>query len=214
MSSDLVSYYQARAKEYEQIYSKPERQEDLVLAGKILQEIFINKKVIEIACGTGYWTEKIAATAASIVATDINASVIDIAQTKIYSPAKVIFQVADLYDLKNSAKYESLFGGFIWSHIKLEDLPGFIDSVNGLTEKGGTIVFMDNKFVEGSNIPISYKDEKGNTFQARKLENGTSHQVLKNFPSEKQVRDVLTGKARDIEYIDMEYFWIVKYVTI
>ncbi len=66
MNSDMVSYYKDRANEYEKIYSKPERQNDLLLAGQILQDIFHDKEVFEIACGTGYWTEKISKTAHSI----------------------------------------------------------------------------------------------------------------------------------------------------
>jgi ubiquinone/menaquinone biosynthesis C-methylase UbiE len=60
MNTDIVSYYKGRSKEYERIYSKPERQEDLKSATTILQEIFAGKQVLEIACETGYWTEKIA----------------------------------------------------------------------------------------------------------------------------------------------------------
>ncbi|MBK7443258.1 MAG: hypothetical protein IPI65_17635 [Bacteroidetes bacterium] len=67
MNTDLVLYYKDRAEEYEKIYSKPERQEDLKSAATILQEIFADKQVLEIACGTGYWTEKIAVTATSIL---------------------------------------------------------------------------------------------------------------------------------------------------
>lgn len=60
MNTDIISYYKDRAKEYEKKYSKPERQEDLKSIATILQEIFADKQVLEIACGTGYWTEKIA----------------------------------------------------------------------------------------------------------------------------------------------------------
>lgn len=48
MNSDIVSYYKDRAKEYERIYSKPERQSDLQLAGQILQDIFAGKRVLKL----------------------------------------------------------------------------------------------------------------------------------------------------------------------
>jgi ubiquinone/menaquinone biosynthesis C-methylase UbiE len=57
MDPNLISYYRDRANEYEQIYSKPERQNDLKRIGSILHEEFFGKTVLEIACGTGYWTE-------------------------------------------------------------------------------------------------------------------------------------------------------------
>lgn len=127
MNTDLVSYYKDRAKEYEKIYSKPERQDELLLAGQILQEIFCNKDVFEIACGTGYWTEKVSKTAHSILVTDVNESVIEIAKSKKYSPAIAEFQIEDIFNFTNADKHESLFGGFIWSHLIMQDLPNFID---------------------------------------------------------------------------------------
>jgi 2-polyprenyl-3-methyl-5-hydroxy-6-metoxy-1,4-benzoquinol methylase len=71
MNTNLVEYYKDRAKEYEKIYLKPERQNDIISATTILQNTFSGKNVFEVACGTGFWTEKIAQTTASVYATDI-----------------------------------------------------------------------------------------------------------------------------------------------
>ena len=122
MNTDIVSYYKDRALEYEKIYSKPERQEDLKIATGILHEIFAGKQVLEIACGTGYWTEKIAEKASSVLATDINETVIDVAKKKGLSAEHVSFEIADIYNFPAHDKFESLFGGFIWSHVLLQDL--------------------------------------------------------------------------------------------
>lgn len=211
MDPDIISYYKERAAEYEKIYAKPERQADLLQATKILQTIFSGNQVLEIACGTGYWTEKVAMTARTILATDINDSVIEIAKTKHYSPAAVSFQTADLYHFPNTLRHESLFAGFIWSHIKLQELAHFIDTVNSLVEKEGTVVFMDNNYVDGSNLPITHRDEQGNTYQTRLLENGTVYQVIKNFPTESFIRNILVDKASEIEFIHLPYYWILKY---
>jgi demethylmenaquinone methyltransferase/2-methoxy-6-polyprenyl-1,4-benzoquinol methylase len=108
-------------------------------------------------------------------------------------------------------RYESLFGGFIWSHIKLQELTPFLNTINGLVEKDGTVVFMDNNYVEGSNLPITSRDEQGNTYQTRLLGNGTSHQIIKNFPTESFIRDTLSDKASEIEFIHLPYYWILKY---
>ena len=211
MNSDIHSYYKDRAKEYERIYSKPERQNDLRLAGQILQDIFAGKRVFEIACGTGYWTEIISKTAHSILATDINDTVIEVVKLKNYSPATVDFEIADVFNLQNMTRQESLFGGFIWSHIRLQDLNTFIAIANSCIENGGTVVFMDNKYVEGSNLPVTETDNFGNTYQTRTLENGTTHKVLKNFPSESFIIELLADKASDLNYINLQYYWILKY---
>lgn len=207
----MISYYRDRANEYEKVYGKPERQGELLLVEKILQDFFKEKEVIEIACGTGYWTEKICTSARKVLATDINDAVIEIAKAKNYPPGKVILQTSDLFTLPDTNKHESLFGGFIWSHIKLEELSKFINTANSLVVPNGTIVFMDNNYVEGSNLPLSDADAVGNTYQIRTLENGTTYKVLKNFPTESFIREILKGKAMDIEFIKLKYYWILKY---
>src|SRR5436190_5113600 len=195
MNSDLIKYYDDRAKEYEKIYLKPERQEDLKNGAIILKELFSNKAVLEIACGTGYWTQKIAETAGSVLATDVNASVIEIGRNKIYPKSNVRCEVADLYSLEPDHSFDSLFAGFIWRHIPLQELGRFLETVNALIKPGGQVVIMDNSFVRGSSTPIDETDEHGNTFQTRKLEDGTTHRVLKNFPTEFYMRNKLSGVA-------------------
>jgi 2-polyprenyl-3-methyl-5-hydroxy-6-metoxy-1,4-benzoquinol methylase len=209
----MVSYYKDRAEEYEKIYSKPERQEDLKTAATELQKIFANKQVLEIACGTGYWTERIASSAASIFATDINETVVEVAKRKNLPEGQVSFGLADIYNFPIRNKYESLFGGFIWSHIKLQDVDKFLLTVNSLVSPGGMVVFMDNNFVEESNHPITNTDEQGNTFQTRKLEDGTTHLVLKNFPTEIYLRNKLKDIAVEISVLNLNYYWILCYKT-
>jgi 2-polyprenyl-3-methyl-5-hydroxy-6-metoxy-1,4-benzoquinol methylase len=210
MNLDLISYYSDRAKEYEKVYLKPERQLDLQKATTVLQSIFSQKTVLEIACGTGYWTERIAQTATSIYATDISQSVIEVARSKHY-PIKVTFEVCDMYSCKPGGKYESVFGGFIWSHIPLQDLDKFIDNINGFVAPGGLIVLMDNNYVEGSNHPITETDGQGNTYQIRKLENETSHLVLKNFPTKEFIMDKFSTIASAVDFLKLTYYWIASF---
>lgn len=210
MNQDLIAYYRQRANEYENIYLKPERQNDLNTATSVLQSLFAEKEVLEIACGTGYWTQKIAETATSVLATDINQPVIDIARGKHYKN-KVDFQVADFYNLNPPKKFDCLFGGFIWSHIPVQELDTFIAKAASLVVSGGTLVFMDNNYVHGNSHPITQVDGDENTYQTRKLENGTTHQVLKNFPARESIVSRLTDKALDISFTNLTYYWLVSY---
>jgi 2-polyprenyl-3-methyl-5-hydroxy-6-metoxy-1,4-benzoquinol methylase len=214
MNKDLVTYYSERAQEYERVYQKPERQAELEQLSTRLQEIFAGKHVIEIACGTGYWTERIAKTANFVLATDINEAVLDIARAKTYPPDVVAFRQADIFNLTELATtYESLFGGFIWSHIGLQDLQQFITILNSHVVPGGTVVLTDNNYVEGSSSPITQQDEHGNTYQTRTLDNGSTHLVLKNFPTEAFLRELLQGQASAIEFISMQHYWLLRYKT-
>jgi SAM-dependent methyltransferase len=211
MNRDMITYYRERAKEYEKLYYKPERQWALKEASDTLQGIFKDMKLLEIACGTGYWTERIATAARCIMATDINEAVLGIARIKNYGPATVQFECRDMYH--PDGHYEGLFGGFIWSHISLQELPHFIGTLNTRVKPGGTIVFMDNIYVSGSSLPITRTDDHGNTYQTRKLENGSEYEVLKNFPAEDFLKHAVEPWVEKVEYIKLEYYWIIRYRT-
>ncbi|MFN8259671.1 MAG: class I SAM-dependent methyltransferase [Chitinophagales bacterium] len=211
MNKDLTTYYNDRAKEYDKVYQIAEEQKDLLKATDLFQSIFKNKSVLEIACGTGYWTEQISKTATSILATDINKAVIDIAKTRNIS-SNVTFEVADMYSVSAESKFEGFFGGFIWSHILLQDIDKLLGKLSDQIVSKGDIVFIDSKQVEGTSHDkkrITRVDDYGNTFQTRHLENGAVHEVLKNFPTRSFLFDKLSQFTTDIEIIDLEHYWIV-----
>lgn len=206
---DIIKYYSARAKEYEDIYLKPERQEDILQATKLLQEIFFDADIFEIACGTGFWTERLAKTTHHILATDLSEKVLAIARSKQYQKNNVVFQSADIFNLSTEFKFKNLFGGFIWSHIPLEKLNAFLDHLLEKANANARFVFMDNNFVAQSNTPISEIDAVGNTYQNRQLENGQLYKVLKNFPTEEDLRILLKDKVKNIQFIELKYYWIL-----
>ena len=51
--TDLLGYYAARAAEYEKVYDKPERRDDLERLHEIVPAYFDGRRVLEVACGTG-----------------------------------------------------------------------------------------------------------------------------------------------------------------
>src|SRR5262249_59620687 len=93
----LGEYYAQRAAEYDEVYRKPERQADLARLRELLPPLVAGRRVLEVAAGTGYWTQVLATTAAAITATDLNAETIAIATQRPHGPARVTFQTADAY---------------------------------------------------------------------------------------------------------------------
>lgn len=209
MNTDQVEYYRQRALEYEAIYQKPERQGDLYAAEMSLQERLAGLDVLEIACGTGYWTEKMAQTAHSICAGDINEAVLAIARTKA-CPCPVNFRQEDFYQVPPQGEepvFDALFGGFIWSHIPRQKLSDVLGGLQKRIVPGGRLVFIDNRFVENSSTPIHSRDDAGNTYQQRRLGDGTEHLVLKNFPSPDEIRLLLSPFGKT-EILELTYFWL------
>ena len=212
MKNEQILYYQKRAEEYDLVYTKPERQKDLALLKAYLGKQFRNCSIAEIACGTGYWTAVLAESAQSILASDINLKMLQIAQQKNALKSNVTFELRDIEDLKHMwGGFEGLFGGFIWSHIKKEALPGFIAMALQQVREGSEVIFIDNRYVSGSNSPITRKDKNGNTLQTRMLQSGERYEIVKNFPDPKETQEMLCEFAEEIQWIDFEYYWVLKF---
>lgn len=204
----MKQYYARRAEEYEDIYQKPERQHDLRLLESRIAELLTRTNVLEIACGTGYWTQFASRSARSITATDINPEVIAIAQTKAYRVAPN-FQLADAYAPQNIAgNFDALLSAFWWSHIPKQRLADFLGNLHKKLPTGALMVFFDNRYVESSSTPVAFADQFGNIYQDRTLKDGSTHRVLKNFPSADEVRASLAPFAETIEITELEYYWL------
>ncbi|HUN67743.1 MAG TPA: class I SAM-dependent methyltransferase [Burkholderiales bacterium] len=190
----LAEYYARRAAEYERVYAKPERQADLAALRERIGSLFAGRKVLELACGTGYWTEVIAGRAGEVLALDVNKEVLEIAKTKGIPEEKVNFSVASAYDIPDFDRtHDALFAGFWWSHVPLQQLDAFLDAAVRAVAPGALIAFLDNRYVEGSSTAIARRDAEGNSYQRRTLDDGSTHEVLKNFPAES---DLIRRAAR------------------
>jgi SAM-dependent methyltransferase len=211
--SNMQEYYAARAPEYDAVYLKPERQPDLRGIEEWLPTVFSAATVLEVACATGYWTQFFAPVASHVVAVDSAPETIRIAEQRT-SCQKVEFIIADTYALPPfPRKFERGFAGFWFSHIPKSRVREFLLGFHAALEPGANVVLLDNRFVEGSSTAISERDAEGNTYQTRKLSNGTTHRVLKNFPSEPELRAVMRGLCEEAQYRTWKYFWALEYVV-
>lgn len=205
----LQAYYAQRATEYERIYHKPERQADLEKLRADIPALFAGETVLEIACGTGYWTPHIAAQATSVLAVDYAEETLAIARTKSFPRSNVRFAQADAYALPAwPDKLSGCFAGFWWSHVPRERLEGFLAQLHRRLAPGARVAFLDNRYVEGSSTPLSRRDGEGNTYQQRRLADGSVHEVLKNFPAEGELEARLGTGVRVTHY---EYYWLATY---
>lgn len=70
VQTEMKSYYSARASHYDAVYEKPERKNDIEFLSRFLPERLTGRNVIEVACGTGFWSQFIAPVCKHYVATD------------------------------------------------------------------------------------------------------------------------------------------------
>jgi len=214
LDSELVAYYERRAKEYEAIYARPERQPDLRRLRELIPAKLAGRHVLEVACGTGYWTERIAPVAQRVVAIDMAEQTMRIAAAKPLPQDRVRFEIADAYALPASlGEFGAAFAGFWWSHVPRSRMSGFLGSLHRRLAPGARVVLLDNLYVEGSSTAIAGFDAESNTFQMRRLADGSTVRVMKNFPSESELRGDFEAHAAGFEYLALEYYWLASYTV-
>ncbi len=210
--ADMQAYYARRAAEYERVYYKPERQADLRAMEAWLPAALAGRRVLEIACGTGWWTPHGARDAVSWLATDLNPETMAVARSK-PMPASVRFATVDAYALTElgDQRFDGAFAGFWWSHVPLARLRDWLELLHARLESGARVVMLDNLYVDDSSTPVSRYDADGNGYQLRRLDDGSTHEVLKNFPTREQAFAALGVRARAPQWIAHAHYWVLAY---
>jgi len=208
----MQSYYAVRASEYDRVYLKPERQSDLRQIEQWLPSVLVGTTVLEVACGTGYWTQFIAPVASSVFALDSSPETLRIARERVAAP-NTEFHIGDAYALDRLGRsFNAAFAGFWFSHVPLERQREFLLGLNSALAPGARVVLLDNLFVEGSSSAITEQDANGNTYQSRSLDDGSKHRILKSFPTEAQLQALAgTGLGESPVYRRWQYYWAFEY---
>jgi demethylmenaquinone methyltransferase/2-methoxy-6-polyprenyl-1,4-benzoquinol methylase len=215
--TSLLAYYAARASEYEKVYEKPERQSDLAALHRAVPEYFRGCRVLEPACGTGYWTRRIARRATHVTGVDLVREVLTRAAASLDpdTEAHVDLVVGDVFALDRIAgDFDAAFVGFLISHVTRGERFRFLRGLHHRILQGSCVMLVDNRYVEASNWPITRTDDEGNTYQRRRLENGEEYEVLKNFLSAAEVRECIEeAGGRGVEVEELRYYWCATYRT-
>ncbi len=207
----MKDYYSKRAREYEQIYHRddPVRQSELTLIKSELISVFKNKTVLEVACGTGYWTEAISQTAKRVWAFDFSPEVIEIARSK---KLNAEFLIDDAYVMKNiKGRFEGGCANFWFSHIPKNRINEFLKVFHKNLLPGSVLFIADNIFIEGVGGELISKPGHENTYKLRKLSDGSHYEVLKNYYSENELGEIFKNFSGNIEITVGKCFWWIKY---
>jgi SAM-dependent methyltransferase len=207
--TDLATYYAKYAGTHEEVYRQPARQADLAVLGQQVREALRGHRVLEIACGAGYWTGQFAESAAAVLATDINPEMIELANAKGLPEAKVRFALADAYDLPPQSGFTACFIGFWWSHLKRQDQVDFLGALRARLGKDGLLVLIDDNYVEGESTPVARTDADGNTWQISTLPNGERQEVVKNYATDSALRKKMGPYVKDIRIARSTHYWML-----
>lgn len=203
----LEEYYRERAASYDDFYQVPRRQEDLAELKAWLVKATEGLTILEVAAGTGYWTQVAATVAKAITATDYNRKTLAIATQRKFGP-HVTFMVADAYRLPEfAAPFDAGMAMLWWSHVKRERRGEFLKHFSKCLRAGSLILMIDQSYLKGVSNPVSRKDEFNNLYTIRFLPNGARYEIVKNYPSDEELHDSFSEFCDEIVVTRLCEFW-------
>jgi SAM-dependent methyltransferase len=203
---EMLEYYRARAPFMQYAGLSAEVEGVLAAYAEYFGDRLAARDVLEVACGTGFWTQKLAHRARSVVATDAAPEMLAIARLRQYELSNVELILDDAYSL---GKVRDGFDGgfhFQWiSHVPRARLQEFLGRFHGRLSAEAVVVFGDNKD-QGSQ-----PDSDGDLYQERRLPDGSCHRVIKNWLTRDELHTLLNPWTERLEFQEFGRDWFVCY---
>ncbi|XTP08272.1 trans-aconitate 2-methyltransferase [Streptomyces albus subsp. chlorinus] len=193
-----IAYYRARAAEYDRAYDIRMHKPRLV---KALDELPISGDILELACGTGQWTQLLSDRARSLTALDAAPEMLRIARARMRGLATRFIE-ADIFTWEPDRQYDTVFFAFWLSHVPPVEMEAFWHLLKWALAPGGCVVFLDDSLAKAElEEPVA---EAQVPTVRRRLSDGSQHltvKVLHDAPSLTSQLNDLDGEAH-IEPID------------
>jgi demethylmenaquinone methyltransferase/2-methoxy-6-polyprenyl-1,4-benzoquinol methylase len=198
--AEQVSYYRARAAEYDDWWFRRGRYDygpewnagwfaEVAEVESALERFGASGDVLELACGTGLWTRHLARTAARLTAVDASPEVIELNRARVGDDA-VEYVQADIFDLKLPCRHDECFFGFWLSHVPEERFAEFWDGVGRALRPGGRVFFVDSGI--GRSDRAHTRDRAPET-ELRQLSDGREFRIVKRYFEPPELERRLAG---------------------
>ena len=210
ITEQSAQFYAKSAALTDAIYDVPERQDDLEEMIERVAAMLDGHTVLELACGTGYWTAVLAESAERVLATDINPEMLALGQARGLPADKVQWRQVDAFDLPaDLGDFTAVFIGFWWSHIRRDQQEKFLAQLRARFGKDTLLVLLDDVYVEGSSPTVARTDLEGNTYKIETAPDGERYEIPKTYPSDSALRKRLANATREIRITRLEYYWLL-----
>jgi demethylmenaquinone methyltransferase/2-methoxy-6-polyprenyl-1,4-benzoquinol methylase len=189
--SEQLEYYRARAHEYDQWWYRKGRYDRGVEANERWfsesAEVFSafdafqpSGHVLELACGTGIWSEKLLSFASSLVVVDGSSEMLELAKRRLRSP-NVRYVEANIFDWEPGEAFDTVFFSFWLSHVPPERFAEFWSLVSRCLAPGGRVFFVDSRH-EPTSTAVDHRLPGSEALTLRRrLNDGREYQIYKIF---------------------------------
>jgi 2-polyprenyl-3-methyl-5-hydroxy-6-metoxy-1,4-benzoquinol methylase len=214
---EQIAYYRARAGEYDQWFLRLGRYD----RGEQLNQDWFSQvgdlrawlakqaplgDTLELACGTGWWSEQLVQYASRLTAVDASPEVIELNKERL-GDQTVNYLQADLFSWQSEEQYDSIFFSYWLSHVPHERFDDFWRRVAAMLKPDGRILLIDSLRTPLSTAVNHELQAPEDPIQVRKLNDGQSFNIVKIYytPEELSERLAALGLRAELERTE-EYF--------
>ncbi len=160
-------------------------------------------KVLELASGTGWWTEQLVRHADQITAVDAAAKTIALNRARVDSD-KVTYVQDDIFTWKPTQMYDVAFFSFWLSHVPPERFDDFWALVEQAVDPHGRVFFVDSRYNPGATAIDNRLGTPQDTSVTRRLNDGRSFEIVKIFyePNDLAQRLERRGWTAQVQWTD------------
>lgn len=200
--ADQIRYYRARAAEFDQtVYGtdreEAERPKSPDEDERVVRDLHLSGDVLELACGTGAWTQHLARVADSVLAVDVAAEMLEFARPKIAS-SNVTFVQADVFTWSPGRHFDAIFFAFWLSHVPPALFDNFWERLTTMLGDGGRVVAID-ELPTRRGLERHLTTENGLPVARRALRDGSQHRLVKVFYGADELRSGLSDLGWEVE---------------
>lgn len=198
--ADQIAYYRARANEYDEWWLRTNRydhgaeatarwSQEVTEVERKLDEANLGNDVLELACGTGWWTQRLAHRAERLTCLDASPEVIAINRATIAAAGlpSPTYETVDLFTWQPTRHYDAVFFSFWLSHVPDALFDRFWSGVAKALKPDGHVFFIDSARVSASAVAAAVPAG----IQRRELNDGRSFDIVKVFYNQQELQDRL-----------------------
>lgn len=218
---EQIAYYRARSGEYDDWFYRRNRYDhgaelnrqwfdEAAVVRAALHDLGHVESALELACGTGIWTQELAALADHVTALDASEEVMAINRAKLQSD-KVEYRQVDLFAWQPERQYDLVFFGFWLSHVPPQRLAPFLATVSRTLRPGGRLFMVDSRKEPTSSATDTPLREDGDIYQTRKLSDGSAFTIVKIFYEPDALSAALNtvGISADVRATDHYFIYAI-----